>query len=462
MKLLVEGIGIKAPGKLLDAALQRQQTTPNSAGTIFLADPELWPDEVNGAALLDAIAGVFSQYVIVSKHARHAIALWILHTWALDAFDNSPLLTINSPTKRSGKTTTLETVSMLVPRALSASNITAASLFRSIENFKPTLLIDEADTFLRDNDELRGVLNAGHRRSSAFVIRTVGDDHEPKQFCTWGAKAIALIGKLPGTLEDRSILIEMKRRAPGEKITRFRTRNVKESCEPLRQQAFKWASDAMMMLRGIEPDLPNQLNDRAADNWIPLFAIADYCAGEWPKRARDAAIALSALSDEAEDSDLVDLLQELKVLFENRDRITSADLAEYLGSQSEKRWADWRHGKPITQREIAKLLQPLKIKPGSIRIGAETAKGYKSEAFDDAFSRYLSVFIRHNGTSEDNQTLTPKIHPSQNATVTDEKSSLSIDKINDVTVVTDRSRARDADGFNWSTGEQKSESWEKV
>ena len=260
------------------------------------------------------------------------------------------------------------------------------------------MLIDEADTFLAGNDELRGILNAGHRRSSAYVIRNVGDEHEPKQFCTWGAKAIALIGKLPGTLEDRSILIEMRRKAPGERVDRFRSRAVKELCNPLRRQAYRWANDSIEALKSIEPAIPDGLNDRAADNWLPLLAIADHCGAKWPERAREAAKVLSALSDESEDSALVDLLQEFKVLFEKTDRISSADLAEQLGGQSEKRWADWRHGKPITQRQIARLLAPLKIKPSSVRIGGDTPRGYLREWFNDPFARYtpiLSATMQH-------------------------------------------------------------------
>jgi putative DNA primase/helicase len=188
-------INISAPARLLDVALQRDKTTQNEA-VIPFKGPEPWPTEVDGAELLDEIVGVIRRYVFLAVPAAQATALWILHTWVLAAFDISVLLAIVSAMKRSGKTTLLEVVGMLVPRSLSTSNISAAALFRTIEKFEPVLLIDEADTFLAGNDELRGVLNAGHRRSSAFVIRTVGDNHEPKQFRTWGAKAIALIGKL--------------------------------------------------------------------------------------------------------------------------------------------------------------------------------------------------------------------------------------------------------------------------
>ena len=448
-------IGISAPGKLLDAALQRQQTQGSDTGLILFSDPEPWPSVVDGSKLLDDIVSLIHRYVIVSLHAAHFIALWILHAWTLDAFDISPLLGITSPTKRCGKTTLLEAIGMLVPRSLSASNITAAALFRAIEKFKPVMLIDEADTFFGEKDELRGVINSGHRRASAFVVRTVGEDHEPKTFSTWSAKAIATIGKLSGTMEDRSIIISMRRRAPGEHTEKFRTAIYKSSADPLRRQAFRWACDSIPTLQTITPEEPRELNDRASDNWRPLLAVAELCGGKWPARARRAALELSQDVDEAEGSALMDLLQEIHELFQTRDRITSTDLAEYLGRQVDKRWAEWRHGKPITQRQIARLLAPMKIKPSSIRIGTETPRGYLREWFDDAFFRYLPVLIRNSATNQENQEVTPKNDPQQNGHISDRKDGLSSGNHRDVADVADRNGdSKDSKGFNWRTGEQ--------
>jgi putative DNA primase/helicase len=450
-------IGISAPGKLLDAALQRQQTQGSDTGLILFSDPEPWPSVVNGAGLLDDIVSLIRRYVIVSHDAAHATALWILHAWTLEAFDISPLLVITSATKRCGKTTLLEAVGMLAPRPLPASNLTTATLFRAVEKFKPVMLIDEADSFMGEKEELRGVINSGHRRSSAFVIRTVpvGDEHEPKVFSTWGAKAIASIGKLAGTIEDRSIIIQMRRRAPGERVKKFRTAIYKSSADPLRRQAYRWACDFIPTLQSITPEEPDGLNDRASDNWRPLLAIAQLCGGKWPDRAKVAALGLSADIDEAEDSAVVDLLQEFKELFQSKDRITSADLAEYLGGQVDKRWAEWRHGKPITQRQIARLLAPLKIRPVPIRIGVDVAKGYLREAFEDAFSRYLPVLIGYTVTSEENQIDSAEIDPLQNGHVSDRKNGLSNGNHKDVTDVTDRKGgSKDSKGFDWRTGEQ--------
>jgi putative DNA primase/helicase len=456
-------IGISAPARLLDAALQRQQTQSDT-GLILFSDPEPWPSVVDGAGLLSDIVNLIRRYVVVSHDAAHATALWIMHAWTLEAFDISPLLVITSATKRCGKTTLLEAIGMLAPRPLPASNLTTATLFRAVEKFKPVMLIDEADSFMGEKEELRGVINSGHRRSSAFVIRTVpvGDEHEPKVFSTWGAKAIASIGKLAGTIEDRSIIIQMRRRAPGERVEKFRTAIYKSFADPLRRQAYRWACDFIPTLQTITPKEPETLNDRAADNWRPLLAIAQLCGEEWPARARRAAIELSQEIDEAEDSAVVDLLREFKELFQSKDRITSADLAEYLGGQVDKRWAEWRHGKPITQRQVARLLAPLKIKSGTIRVGVtETPKGYMRDWFDDAFARYIPPIsldtpppIRHTDTSEQNQVDMAKIDPPQNGHVADRKDGLSSGNHRDVADVADRKGGSRSKGFDWRAGEQ--------
>lgn len=175
-----------------------------SGSAVLFADPEPWPDAVDGTALLADIAETFAERVVLPEGAADVLALWVLHAHAHDAAYVSPILVLQSPEKQCGKTTTFTVLQTLVPRVLPTSNITSAALFRAVEKWRPTLLIDEADSFLRDNEDLRGILNSGHVRTTAFVIRTVGDEHEPKTFSTWGPKAIALIGKCrpePGARE---------------------------------------------------------------------------------------------------------------------------------------------------------------------------------------------------------------------------------------------------------------------
>ncbi|MHB0981033.1 MAG: DUF3631 domain-containing protein [Thermoleophilia bacterium] len=386
-KEAAETLGIRVA--VLDSLVQaRREVEQPGSGTLFLEDPEPWPDPVDGAELLDEICATLRRYVSLLAWAAVAIALWVVHTHAHDAAEVSPLLGATSPTPECGKTTLLTYLSGIVRRPLSASNITPAAVFRAVEGYRPTLLIDEADTFLRGNDELRGVVNSGHSRAGAYVIRTVGDDHEPKVFSTWAAKVIALIGKLPATLASRSIHIELKRLAPGEEVEPLRLHKLGDLL-PLRRKAARWAADHLEELRGHDPDIPRELHGRAADNWRPLLSIADIAGGEWPQLARQAAVALSAGTGEQTAGIMV--LEDLRKLFEERgDRLPTATILEALNDMDDRPWPEWNRGRELSAPGLAKLLLPFGIRPRTIRPGGgSTPKGYLREQFQDAFARYL-------------------------------------------------------------------------
>jgi putative DNA primase/helicase len=389
---------VSAPAHLVKMAFDgerppaggQRSTVGQGRGAVF-ADPDPWPDLVNGSDLLHDLEVVFARYVALPPHAAATLALWTLHTHALDAADVSPILALTSPEKRCGKTRTLSLLARLVRRPLPTSNITPAAVFRAVESFSPTLLVDEADSFLREREELRGVLNSGHTRDTAFVVRAVGDEHEARPFSTWAPKAIALIGRLPDTLEDRSIMIPMRRRAPHEHVERLRSHPPAAVVfEELRRRAMRWAGDNAAELREADPAPPGDLNDRAEDNWTPLLAIADAVGGEWPDRARRAARALSG-AVEAGDGTGEQLLADLRAIFSVRGaaRMFSHDLVGDLNAKEDRPWKEWRRGNPLTQVQLAQRLRPFGIRPGTVRIGSETAKGYALEQFAEAFARYL-------------------------------------------------------------------------
>lgn len=142
----------------------------------FMAPVQPWPEPVDGAAVLEELCNTIERHLVVPNSATEAIALWIVHAHAHDAAQHWPILFITSPTKQCGKTNLLALLSMIVPKALSAANVTPATVFRAIARWHPTMLIDEMDTFLSDKSDLRGVLNSGHTKSQAFVLRCVGDD----------------------------------------------------------------------------------------------------------------------------------------------------------------------------------------------------------------------------------------------------------------------------------------------
>src|SRR6185437_3895659 len=232
------------PAAVVDAALGAGATQSSDGGgkALALPSPEPWPTAVDGAQLLGNLAATIRRYAILTAEQADAVALWILFTYAIDGARISPKLAITSPTPRCGKSTLLALVAALVPRPLVASNISPAAVFRVIEKSNPTLLIDEADSFLKDNEGLRGVLNSGHSRDGAYVIRCVGDNLEPTRFCTWCAQAVGLIGSLPATLADRSIEVRLQRKRAGESVAKL-TRNAREGLAMLARMAARFAAD---------------------------------------------------------------------------------------------------------------------------------------------------------------------------------------------------------------------------
>ena len=358
---------------------------------IALTDPDSWPDPVTGEEVLVELVRTLTRYLALSEGVATTIALWILFAHAHDAFPISPILAVTSPEKRCGKTTLLELVSSLVPCPLPSSSITAASLFRAVDQFRPTLLIDEADTFLGDRDELRGLLNSGHRRTLAVVIRTVGDQHEARAFSTWAPKVVALIGRLPDTLADRSIEVRMRRRTENEHVERLRLDRLDE-LEPLRRRIWTWAQKNQEKLRVADPSLPKGLHDRAMDNWRPLVSVADLVGGVWPKRARRAALLLSGQDSDDDESVSTLLLGDIRELFGmgTVERLASAQITVGLARREDRPWPEFRNGSPITVRQVARLLKRFDIKPTHMRIdGGKTQRGYVYADFKDAFSRYL-------------------------------------------------------------------------
>jgi len=373
--------------KLLAAKAGESKETSGQGQSLSLPEPEPWHEPVNGAALLDGLAAMIRQHVVLAKSMADAIALWIVHTYLFTVLFITPRLGIISPVKQCGKTTLLDILANLCQRPMLTANITAAAVFRTVELAQPTLLIDEADTFAKDKDDLRGILNSGYRQGGS-VTRTVGENHDVRMFSTWSPAAIAMIGKqLPDTLEDRSIPIRLRRRRKDEPITQFRADRT-GNLHKLARMAARWAEDNRDKLAAADPDMPEYLFNRVADNWRPLIAIADAAGGGWPKRARDVAGELSGGSDAGQSQ----LLADIHTIFTDRntDRLPSATLAGALAAMEGSPWGEMRGGKPITQNTLARMLDTFHIKPGSIRIGGETPKGYMREQFSDAWGRYLS------------------------------------------------------------------------
>jgi hypothetical protein len=377
-------------------------TTPDleeGAADMFPA-VEAWPDPVDTAEVLAELTEALHRHVIADSPTITAAALWAMHSWCMDVLTISPLAHITAPEKRCGKTVLLTALSKVVCRPLPASNISPAALFRSMELWQPTLLIDEADTFLRDNEEARGLINSGLYRETAFVIRTVGDDHVPTQFRTWGAKVVCGIGKLADTIEDRSIPLRLRRKVPGERVDNIRLSN-QAIWKRLQSRIARWADDNAYAIEQARPAPAIGLNDRAQDCWEPLLAIADLAGKEWGHRARAAAQALHGIEEETP-SISAELLADIKETFERRQasRLATTLLIEQLIQDEEAPWATWNRGRAMTARQLAGRLGDFGIRPKPMRVAGEgVVKGYDLEDFRDAFRRYLSSSPENSSTS---------------------------------------------------------------
>jgi len=348
--------------------------------------------------LLDSVEAFVGRYcVLPGEHERAAVALWVLHTWAILCAHATPYLLALSPAKRSGKTRLLETVELIVASPWRATSTSEAALFRKIAHSRPTLLLDEIDAIFASASErtepLRAILNSGNRPNST-VTRCVGDGSKQatEDFPIYCAKCLAGIDKqnrLPDTIRDRSIPIAMRRKVAGEGVERFRYRTAHAAAEGLRQGLEQWVAERGETLAQVEADWPD-LNDRACEAWEPLLAIATLAGEPWRTRAYAAAVALSG-DDDAEDTTTTSLLLAARSALNGHDRIATADLLDQLNADDELPFGGWNDGAGLKPRNLARLLKPYGIRPTKIRPsqGGTPLNGYRKDQFTDAWVRYL-------------------------------------------------------------------------
>ncbi|WP_217197059.1 DUF3631 domain-containing protein [Streptomyces buecherae] len=359
---------------------------------------------LDGAALLDEIEAFHRRFnAFPTPSAYVAVVLWNAHTHLLDAFESTPRLAFLSPEPGSGKTRGLEICGTLVPQPMVAVNASPAALFRAVsgmEGGRPTILFDEIDTVFgpraKDNEELRGLLNAGHRRTGVSY-RCVGDGGQQtvQAFPSYAAVAVAGLGWLPDTIMTRSVIIRMRRRAPNEHVEAFRSRIHEPEGHALRDRLAVWADSVRETIEGSFPEMPEGVSDRPADVWEPLLAIADAAGGHWPERARAACVELVAAATAGDKASLgIRLLTDLRdTVFCGADRMPTAQILAGLTAMDEAPWADM-NGKPLDSRQLAKRLgeyvtadnEPIKAR--NIRTGSGVVKGYYASDLYDAWKRY--------------------------------------------------------------------------
>lgn len=352
-------------------------------------DPEVGAPNSTGASLASAMLEHVRRYLVLREEQLVAVVLWVFFAHAHDCFTTSPLLAVTSATMREGKTRLLEVVQGLVPNPLSASNSTPAGIFRAIEREKVTLAVDEAETFVQRNPELRGILNSSFNRGSAYVLRADG------RHSTWAPIAIALIGELPPTLKDRGIGIRTRRKLPSEAVEFLRLDEPRFA--ELKAGAAAWAARKSEALSDAEPEVPKGLNDRQADAWRPLLAIADLLGGHWPRSAREAAVAISKESFTTEDEDLLPaFISDVEQVFvdKNVGRIATRELVQALLALPERPWVTANQGGPINERYVASVLRRFGVKPAEWQVGPrghrQHQRGYVEMDLSPIFIRYSS------------------------------------------------------------------------
>ena len=380
--------------KTLDEMVKTARRDRGGAERLPFTDVESWPEPIDPAQLLDEMVDIILRYVILEKDQADAAALWVAHTHLADVADISPILIINAPEKACAKTLLQTLLGQMAYRQLPAANASLSALFRAVEAWKPTILIDEADTFFRDNAELHGMVNAGYKRGG-FVLRSeaMGDSFEPHMFSVYCPKSIAGIAlekHLPDSTMSRGIVLNMRRKMPHESVQRMRNADT-EMFERVAAKLARFADDYAQQVRQARPHLPDELSDRSQDNWECLLAIAE-CAGPgWLERATQAALKLSSASEQSASTGN-ELLADIQQIFNGSQsmKISTADLITKLTQDDEKSWSTYNRGKPITPRQLAKQLTAYGIKPKTVRQKHGTPKGYDAAQFEDAFARYLA------------------------------------------------------------------------
>lgn len=318
-----------------------------------------------------------------------AVALWVAHTFVVNAAEQSPILAFMSAVRRSGKSRVIDVVEPIVARPWRAVRPSEAVFFRRIDRDQPTVLLDEVDTIFNrqtEHEGIRACLNAGNRPGTT-IPRAVakGKGFDLVDFKIYCAKVLAGIGELPETVRDRAIVITMTRKAPGDPIERLRARDAIRLGRPIGDALSKALADTTDLTLD-DNDLPDELDDRAQDGWEALLAIARIAGGTWPDRARAAAITISNERADVDDDTLgIVLLRDIRAAFgEPGASLTTSQLIERLVAIELAPWGD-HFGKPVTGRRVAKLLRPFGIRPERERSGSR----YRWGQFVDAWSRYL-------------------------------------------------------------------------
>jgi hypothetical protein len=407
---------IKIATSRLDPLVKKERATQAGDGDLsgqavaFPKDPPWTGDPVELTDWLDAVDAVLRETMVMTEPQRLAFSLWVVFTHCVDSFDNSPRLIVRSPLKRSGKTRLLRIARILVARGLSVVGISAAGLFRAVDLFRPvTVLLDESDLYLNDarkgagaelNLALQALVNGGFDRDDAHIVRVEGERiRKPHLFSIWCALGLARIGNASSTIEDRSIVIALSRKATSEKVARL-DRALRARLVELRRQVAHWAAAHADALSQADPELPEFTSDRASDCWRGLVAVADAGGQALGAQARAAALALTA-EQEAETQEIeLQALADIAPWLEAHPELTevfTAQLTAHLHTLEHRPWPEYgRRQQPVSQSQLARLLARIGLvstnvwrkakPPATTRV---SARGYSRESLESAIAKLV-------------------------------------------------------------------------
>lgn len=349
---------------------------------------------IDADLMMNEIVESINKYVVISDHGAVAAALWIINAWAYKEFNRCPLLLINAPERECGKTQLLKVVGMLVPRPIETANITMAALFRLVSNKEPTLLIDEADTFMKEKNELAGIVNNGYERGGVVLrVETVGKEFKECAYEVYGPKVMAgitLERHLPEPTLSRGIQIPLSRKTRTDEVARLRKADP-AYFESLYSRINRFVKDHKESFAMGWDDMPEQLGDRQQDNWEPLLTIANCLGPSWYAKACEAALFICKETSPPKSSGN-QLLEDIRDVLSNyrEQRIPSVELVGKLTANEDMDWRVYNRGQPLSQRQLARFLSQYKIHSKTVRMSAHsTPKGYEVRDFEDAFARYL-------------------------------------------------------------------------
>jgi hypothetical protein len=366
--------------------------------------------ERDGAPLFDDVQKYLGRFICYpSEYAAIAHVLWIAHTHLMPAWESTPRLAFLSAEPESGKTRCLEATEPLVPRPINTMNSSASYLFRKCgsDEGQPTVLFDEIDTIFgpkaKEHEDIRAHINSGHRRGAKFgrcVIR--GSAVATEEIESYAAVALAGLGWLPDTILTRSIVIRMRRRRRVDRVEPFRHRIHNPEGTALCRRLIGWARKVAGDAEKARPVMPPSVEDRQADGWEPLIAVADLAGGKWPEAARKAAEALVAVNRETPVSLNLRLLADLRTVFFNNllavsqakpKGLPTKRILEDLYTLDEAPWHTINKGEAYTPSQLAFHLRDYEVRPDLIREhpGQTTTqiRGYKIADLADAWRRYL-------------------------------------------------------------------------